>query len=379
METDSTVNLDSKRLERSVNIALTMVNSVKESVDESKFTEESIEDVLPSPKNVLEQSVPSNTTETLEEVTDKTNDEIHESTFEQYQNRDSHVMTEQYTETGLTENLKDEEKENDKETYVQNEEKQDNNNDTEEVYVPYKIVTPKTPIRRSSHITPPANNNPLSVIGKFFLSFLLLMWSYVIRCCNYLKESLNNYWYTRYGVYLAQLAGARKIVVVGPTPGNGKTTLAKKIAKKNGLHHIVLDKYMFKPGFVKASAEEFQTGVETEIAESKGDYVIDGMYHDVEVPERKTMMDKWMSEADLVIWMDVPLYVLLWRLILRSFKRAFCCVREDGVQPESPRDLYNLLVNVSKRYKSNRRILLDGYRHKGEKYLKINYPLTPKV
>lgn len=362
METDSTVNLDSKRLERSVNVALTMVKSVKESVNES------IEDVLPSSKIVLEQSVPSNTPETLEDI-------IHESAFEEYQNRDSHIIT----EPDSTEDLKEEEKETARETYVLNEEKQDNNNDTEEVYVPYKVVTPKTPIRRSSHITPPANNNPLSVIGKFFLSFLLLIWSYIVRCCNYLKESLNNYWYTRYGIYLAQLVGARKIVVVGPTPGNGKTTLAKKIAKKNGLRHIVLDKHMFKPGFVKASVEEFRNGVETEIAESKGDYVIDGMYHDVEVPERKAMMDKWMNEADLVIWMDVPLYVLLWRLILRSFKRTFCCVREDGVQPESARDLYNLLVNVVKRYKSNRRILLDGYRHKGEKYLKINYPLTPKV
>lgn len=102
-----------------------------------------------------------------------------------------------------------------------------------------------------------------------------------------------------------------RIVVVG-TSGSGKTTLARQIAEKTGFVHIELDALNWRPHWQEAPVEEFRASVEKALTGDQ--WVVDGNYS-------KARDIIWVR-ADTIVWLDYPLYLILWRLTRRSFQRT---------------------------------------------------------
>lgn len=103
-----------------------------------------------------------------------------------------------------------------------------------------------------------------------------------------------------------------KIIIIGTT-GSGKSTLAKALAKKLNLPYIQLDFLYWKPYWQGSSDEEFCKKIETAIASAEG-WIIDGNY-------TRTNHLTW-SQADTIIWIDLPFWFTFYQNLKRSIKRA---------------------------------------------------------
>lgn len=111
-------------------------------------------------------------------------------------------------------------------------------------------------------------------------------------------------------VYSAKLSTditPKRIMVIG-CGGSGKSTLSRKIAAITKLPLTHMDTQFFKPNWVEPSKEEWEQKVETMAAEEK--WILEGNYSGT-FPIR-------LKKADLVIWLDRPMPLCLWRVIKRS-------------------------------------------------------------
>jgi adenylate kinase family enzyme len=103
----------------------------------------------------------------------------------------------------------------------------------------------------------------------------------------------------------------RRISVVG-TPGAGKSTVARELARNLGVPFVELDGIFHQPDWAPLAADEFRRRVAEVTA---GDaWVIDGNYSDV-----RPLV--W-ARADTVLWIDLPRMVVMRRLIWRTLRRA---------------------------------------------------------
>lgn len=100
-----------------------------------------------------------------------------------------------------------------------------------------------------------------------------------------------------------------RIHVIGAA-GAGKSTLARHMAACLGIPHIELDALYWRPGWTKTSEPEFQAAVSARVLSPA--WVIDGNYESV----RELI---WAA-ADMVIWLDYPLPLVLRRLIWRALR-----------------------------------------------------------
>ena len=104
----------------------------------------------------------------------------------------------------------------------------------------------------------------------------------------------------------------RRIIVVGNT-GAGKSSLARALSGRLDVPFIELDALFWEPGWVEADPEVFRARVQ---AATEGDaWVVAGNY------TGRTMDLTW-PRADTIVWLDLPLHVLLPRLVKRGWTRS---------------------------------------------------------
>lgn len=102
-----------------------------------------------------------------------------------------------------------------------------------------------------------------------------------------------------------------RIHIIG-TAGSGKTTLAKELTHKLGIPHIELDAHYWQPQWRHRSIADFRRQWVTQIASEA--WVVDGEYSEV----NRQIWD----EAELVIWLDYPLALVLARILRRGVTLA---------------------------------------------------------
>ena len=98
-----------------------------------------------------------------------------------------------------------------------------------------------------------------------------------------------------------------RVNVVG-TSGSGKSTFSKTLADKLNVPYIELDALNWKPNWTNSSDEELFTKLDDAL--SVDGWVLDGNYE-------RTQAIKWKS-VQMVIHLDLPLHVVLYRIIIRS-------------------------------------------------------------
>lgn len=104
----------------------------------------------------------------------------------------------------------------------------------------------------------------------------------------------------------------KRICIIGSSC-SGKSTLAKALVERSDSHiHIELDALHWLPNWVEREHDEFRELVRVAIQQEH--WVTDGNYSNV----RPLVWER----ADTVLWLDYPLWFVLWRSIRRSIHRA---------------------------------------------------------
>ena len=103
----------------------------------------------------------------------------------------------------------------------------------------------------------------------------------------------------------------RRVVVIGTT-GSGKSTLAERLAAQTGLRVIELDALFWGRDWQPVPLELFRHRVERETKDDG--WIVVGNYGQVR--------DLVWPSADTLIWLDLPLPLVMWRLMRRTVQRA---------------------------------------------------------
>jgi adenylate kinase family enzyme len=103
-------------------------------------------------------------------------------------------------------------------------------------------------------------------------------------------------------------------VWVAGLPGSGKTTLARTLADRLAVPHVELDALHHGPGWEEAPAELLRARVEAALAAAPAGWVVDGNY-------RGKLGDLVVARADTLVWVDLPLPLILARIVRRTASR----------------------------------------------------------
>jgi adenylate kinase family enzyme len=99
-----------------------------------------------------------------------------------------------------------------------------------------------------------------------------------------------------------------RIAITGVS-GNGKTTLAAELADRIGIRHVELDALHHGPNWESCGADVLRVRV-LEATDGDG-WVTDATYHSM-------LGDLVFERASTAVWLDLPVRVVMWRLLRRT-------------------------------------------------------------
>ena len=109
----------------------------------------------------------------------------------------------------------------------------------------------------------------------------------------------------------------RRIAIVGNS-GTGKTTLAARLASELGLTHIELDALYHRANWQEATPEDFQRDLRA--AMQAADAATDGWTTCGNYRSAGGRINQ--DAADTIIWLDMPRWLILRRVTMRTVRRA---------------------------------------------------------
>lgn len=145
----------------------------------------------------------------------------------------------------------------------------------------------------------------------------------------------------------------RKILVIGSS-GAGKSTLARKLGTKTGIKIIHLDKIYWKPNWTEPSKDEWRETLE-HVMREEDSWIMDGNFSGT--------FDIRLSAADMVIFLDMPPLICVWRVLKRvvfSYNRTRADMAE-GCPEKFDLEFLKWIWNFEKRSKAKMEKLLAQY------------------
>ncbi|MFB6391786.1 adenylate kinase [Polymorphospora lycopeni] len=107
------------------------------------------------------------------------------------------------------------------------------------------------------------------------------------------------------------MAGPSRILVYG-VYGSGKSTLAEELARRLGLPWHPVDDLTWEPGWVEVPTAVQRQRIGAICRQRR--WILDGAYG--------PWLDLPLAHADLVIGLDYPRWLSLWRLLRRTARRV---------------------------------------------------------
>ena len=104
-----------------------------------------------------------------------------------------------------------------------------------------------------------------------------------------------------------------RIAVIG-LPGSGKSTLSSSLSAILELQHVELDAIHWQPNWVSLEHSVMREQVDA-ACPPDGRWVVDGNY-------RVARPIAW-GRADTIVWLNIPLWLSMWRLLKRTLGRMF--------------------------------------------------------
>jgi adenylate kinase family enzyme len=102
-----------------------------------------------------------------------------------------------------------------------------------------------------------------------------------------------------------------RVVILGCS-GSGKSTLARRLGEMTGLPVVHLDALFWEPGWKESEPAIFRQRVAEALG--GGRWITDGIY------SSKTF-DLRLPPADLILWIDQPRALRLWRVTCRALRQ----------------------------------------------------------
>ena len=162
----------------------------------------------------------------------------------------------------------------------------------------------------------------------------------------------------------------RRVVVFGTT-GSGKSWLAERLAERKGLRLIELDRLFWGRDWQPVPLDLFRHRVEREIGD--GSWIVVGIYGQVR--------DLTWGAADTLIWLDLPLPIVMWRLLHRTIRRI---VTQEDLWGTGNRESFgraflsrqSILLWALKTHRRNRRRFMEDCRNfaEGRKIVRLQSP-----
>jgi adenylate kinase family enzyme len=146
-----------------------------------------------------------------------------------------------------------------------------------------------------------------------------------------------------------------RIAITGAS-GSGKTTLAMELARTAGLKHVEIDALHHGPNWESCGPDVLRERVL--VAIDRDDWVTDSTYH--------TVLGNLISErADVLVWLDLPIPLVMRRLLRRTYVRNRDNVElwNGNVEPGWRESMRYLIWPALKRAFVNRREFPQGYAH----------------
>jgi adenylate kinase family enzyme len=144
-----------------------------------------------------------------------------------------------------------------------------------------------------------------------------------------------------------------RVAVTGPS-GSGKTTVALELARTLDLRHVEVDALHHQPNWESCGPDVLRERV---LAATAGDgWVADSLYHQM-------LGDLIAERADLLVWLDLPVPLVMWRLVKRTYvrKRDRVVLWNGNVEPGWLEAVRYLMWPALKRAFENRRRLPGRY------------------
>lgn len=133
------------------------------------------------------------------------------------------------------------------------------------------------------------------------------------------------------GRWAAGAAVVRRVSLVGVS-GSGKTTLGRRLAASLGVPFIELDSIVHQAGWVDLPRDEFRQRVG--VALTVDGWVADG--------NDAAVQDLVWQRADTVVWLDLPRWLVMRRIVTRTVRRAVTRERLWNGNREPWGNLYRL-------------------------------------
>lgn len=102
-----------------------------------------------------------------------------------------------------------------------------------------------------------------------------------------------------------------RIAIIGCS-GGGKSTLARRLGEKLGLPIVHLDVLYWKPGWTEGDPATFGARLAEAVAGDR--WITDGNFPDIAALH--------FARADLIVWVDQPRLLCLWRVVWRVIATA---------------------------------------------------------
>jgi adenylate kinase family enzyme len=108
-----------------------------------------------------------------------------------------------------------------------------------------------------------------------------------------------------------RLVVVQRVTIVGGS-GSGKSTLAAELAERLDAELIELDAIFHKPDWTATPTPQFRAEVAEALDSER--WVVAGNY--------SVVMDLTQGGADTIVWLDLPRWLVTWRVVKRSIRRA---------------------------------------------------------
>lgn len=145
-----------------------------------------------------------------------------------------------------------------------------------------------------------------------------------------------------------------KVWVIG-NPAAGKSTVAGAMADQFGVPHIQLDEAFWSADWTPVAEGDF-VAVVRQLIDQSG-WVVDGQYG--------AAIRNFVAEADIVVWLDVPLWRSVPRLLRRTLVRAWRGTplwggnRETYWHAIGPKSILWYAIAVHRRYRKHNAELFE--------------------
>jgi len=144
----------------------------------------------------------------------------------------------------------------------------------------------------------------------------------------------------------------KRILVIGPG-GAGKSTLATRLGERLNLEVKHLDRFYWRPGWVKPSPDEWVRTVEQLV--SRDAWVIDGNYSGT--------LDLRAERCDTIVFLDLSRFLCLWRIAKRvlTYRSGTRPDMADGCREKIDLEFVLWIWNYSRRNRPEVLQLLREY------------------